>query len=125
MRRLALILLPVLLGRLPRRLRRRRPSDNLPDRLGQVRRQAEDHGRQGQQAAEDPAVRRVVQGNGPKVKKGDLLVADYLGEIYKTGKVFDNSYDRKVAGRLPDRRRQGRSPGWDKAWSASRPAAAC
>lgn len=35
-------------------------------------------------------------GKGPAVAKGDLLVADYLGSIYKTGKVFDNSYDRKA-----------------------------
>jgi len=35
----------------------------------------------------------LTQGKGPVVGKGDLLVADYLGEIWK-GKVFDNSYDR-------------------------------
>lgn len=36
----------------------------------------------------------VSEGDGPEVKKGDLLVADYLGQVYKGGKVFDNSYDR-------------------------------
>lgn len=36
----------------------------------------------------------LVKGKGPKVAKGDLLVADYLGQIYATNKVFDNSYDR-------------------------------
>lgn len=36
----------------------------------------------------------LSEGDGPKVKKGDLLVADYLGAVYKDGKVFDNSYDR-------------------------------
>lgn len=36
----------------------------------------------------------LVQGKGPKVAKGDLLVADYLGSVYATNKVFDNSYDR-------------------------------
>lgn len=36
----------------------------------------------------------LSEGDGPKVKKGDLLVADYLGQVYKGGKVFDNSYDR-------------------------------
>ena len=36
----------------------------------------------------------LVKGRGPKVAVGDLLVADYLGEVYKSGKVFDNSYDR-------------------------------
>jgi peptidylprolyl isomerase len=36
------------------------------------------------------------EGKGPVVAKGDLLVADYLGQVWK-GKVFDNSYDRKTA----------------------------
>ena len=36
----------------------------------------------------------LVNGKGPKVAKGDLLVADYLGSVYATNKVFDNSYDR-------------------------------
>jgi len=36
----------------------------------------------------------LSEGTGPKVAKGDLLVADYLGEVYRSGKVFDNSYDR-------------------------------
>lgn len=35
----------------------------------------------------------LVEGDGPEVAKGDLLVADYLGKVYD-GKVFDNSYDR-------------------------------
>jgi peptidylprolyl isomerase len=34
-------------------------------------------------------------GKGAVVAKGDLLVADYLGQVWG-GKVFDNSYDRKV-----------------------------
>jgi peptidylprolyl isomerase len=38
----------------------------------------------------------LSEGDGREVKVGDLLVADYLGEIYKSGKVFDNSYDRKA-----------------------------
>ncbi|MCW2600282.1 MAG: peptidylprolyl isomerase FKBP-type [Frankiales bacterium] len=36
------------------------------------------------------------QGTGPVVGKGDLLVADYLGQVWG-GAVFDNSYDRKAA----------------------------
>ena len=32
-------------------------------------------------------------GTGAVISKGDLLVADYLGQIWQ-GKVFDNSYDR-------------------------------
>jgi peptidylprolyl isomerase len=51
------------------------------------------------------------QGTGKVVAKNDLLVADYLGQIWG-GKVFDNSYDRKAptgftigAGKV--------IPGWD------------
>ena len=56
----------------------------------------------------------LVQGRGPKVGKGDLLVADYLGKNFRSGKVFDNSYDRKVPAAFPI----GTGnviPGWDKA----------
>ncbi|GAC1442276.1 MAG: hypothetical protein NVS3B26_19900 [Mycobacteriales bacterium] len=39
---------------------------------------------------------RVLRpGSGPTVNKGDLLVADYLGQVSR-GAVFDNSYDRKA-----------------------------
>jgi peptidylprolyl isomerase len=55
----------------------------------------------------------LKKGKGPKVLKGDLLVADYLGSNYRTKKVFDNSYDRKSpsafsigVGKVV--------PGWDK-----------
>ncbi|MCA1710643.1 MAG: FKBP-type peptidyl-prolyl cis-trans isomerase [Actinobacteria bacterium] len=34
------------------------------------------------------------EGKGPVVASGDLLVADYLGQVWQ-GAVFDNSYDRK------------------------------
>lgn len=43
----------------------------------------------------------LKKGSGAKVVKGDLLVADYLGSIYTTGKVFDNSYDRKAPSAFP------------------------
>ena len=53
----------------------------------------------------------LKQGTGPVVAKDDLLVADYLGQIWG-GAVFDNSYDRKAptgfeigAGKV--------IPGWD------------
>ncbi len=36
----------------------------------------------------------LSEGDGAKIAKGDLLVADYLGKVYRNGKVFDNSYDR-------------------------------
>jgi len=42
----------------------------------------------------------LTDGSGTEVKKGDLLVADYLGQIWK-GKVFDNSYDRKQPAAFP------------------------
>jgi peptidylprolyl isomerase len=35
------------------------------------------------------------KGTGKPVAKGDLLVADYLGQVWQ-GSVFDNSYDRKA-----------------------------
>lgn len=55
----------------------------------------------------------LSEGKGPKVAKGDLLVADYLGEVYKTGKVFDNSYDRKQPVAFPIGTGQV-IKGWDK-----------
>jgi peptidylprolyl isomerase len=39
-------------------------------------------------------VKVLSEGKGPVVANGQLLVADYLGQIWR-GKVFDNSYDRK------------------------------
>jgi peptidylprolyl isomerase len=42
----------------------------------------------------------LTTGNGPVVKSGDLLVVNYLGEVWH-GSVFDNSYDRHVATGFP------------------------
>ena len=39
-------------------------------------------------------VKVLSEGKGPVVANGELMVADYLGQIWH-GKVFDNSYDRK------------------------------
>ncbi|MGH8971454.1 MAG: FKBP-type peptidyl-prolyl cis-trans isomerase, partial [Actinomycetes bacterium] len=61
----------------------------------------------------------LEEGDGPKVKKGDLLVADYLGQIYKSGKVFDNSYDRGSPAGFPIGIGQV-IPGWDKALVGTR-----
>lgn len=36
----------------------------------------------------------ISQGTGPAVAKGDLLVADYLGQVWDGKTPFDNSYDR-------------------------------
>ena len=55
----------------------------------------------------------MVEGKGPKVAKGDLLVADYLGSVYATNKVFDNSYDRGQP--FPFQLGGGQViPGWDR-----------
>jgi peptidylprolyl isomerase len=42
------------------------------------------------------AVKTVIAGSGRTVAEGDYIVANYLGQIWDTGKVFDNSYDRKT-----------------------------
>jgi len=36
----------------------------------------------------------LIRGTGPVVKKGKLLVAQYEGVIWRTGKVFDSSWKR-------------------------------
>jgi peptidylprolyl isomerase len=43
----------------------------------------------------------VKEGDGPEVKKGELLTANYLGQIWRDGKVFDNSYDRGAPASFP------------------------
>ncbi|WP_228975584.1 FKBP-type peptidyl-prolyl cis-trans isomerase [Streptomyces sp. DH12] len=43
----------------------------------------------------DLAVKTVIAGNGTAVAEGDYVRAHYLGQIWDTAKVFDNSYDRK------------------------------
>ncbi|GEA89915.1 FKBP-type peptidyl-prolyl cis-trans isomerase [Cellulomonas cellasea] len=39
----------------------------------------------------------ISEGDGPEVAETDLIVADYLGQVWD-GKVFDNSYDPKGEG---------------------------
>lgn len=55
----------------------------------------------------------LEEGDGPKVAKGELLVADYLGQNYRSKKVFDNSYDRNVPASFPIGAGQV-IKGWDK-----------
>jgi peptidylprolyl isomerase len=43
----------------------------------------------------------LSEGDGPEVKKGELLTANYLGQIWRDGKVFDNSYDRGAPSSFP------------------------
>ncbi|WP_460063745.1 FKBP-type peptidyl-prolyl cis-trans isomerase [Streptomyces sp. YKOK-I1] len=42
------------------------------------------------------AVKTVIAGGGQTVVEKDFIWANYLGQIWDTGKVFDNSYDRKT-----------------------------
>ncbi|AOR35304.1 peptidylprolyl isomerase [Streptomyces fodineus] len=41
------------------------------------------------------AVKTLIAGSGRTVAENDFVQANYLGQIWDTGKVFDNSYDRK------------------------------
>ncbi|MFF1450955.1 FKBP-type peptidyl-prolyl cis-trans isomerase [Streptomyces sp. NPDC058274] len=47
--------------------------------------------------SKDVAVKTVIAGNGRTVAENDYIQANYLGQIWSSGKVFDNSYDRKTA----------------------------
>ncbi|HEX4699386.1 MAG TPA: FKBP-type peptidyl-prolyl cis-trans isomerase [Actinomycetes bacterium] len=111
MRRVSLILLPVLLaGSLAAC---GGSSDNLPTASGKFGEKPKVTVAKGSKPPKTLKSEVLSEGNGPVVKKGNLLVADYLGEVYKTGKVFDNSYDRKVPAAFPI----GTGsviPGWDK-----------
>ncbi|MFV0136965.1 FKBP-type peptidyl-prolyl cis-trans isomerase [Streptomyces sp. HMX87] len=40
------------------------------------------------------AVKTVINGNGKTVAENDFVVANYLGQIWASAKVFDSSYDR-------------------------------
>ncbi|MFI5686321.1 FKBP-type peptidyl-prolyl cis-trans isomerase [Streptomyces sp. NPDC051636] len=42
------------------------------------------------------AVKTVIAGSGRTIAENDFVRAHYLGQIWDTGKVFDNSYDRKA-----------------------------
>lgn len=45
--------------------------------------------------SENLTVKTVIAGGGRTVAENDFVQANYLGQIWNTGKVFDNSYDRK------------------------------
>ncbi|MET8287177.1 MULTISPECIES: FKBP-type peptidyl-prolyl cis-trans isomerase [Streptomyces] len=47
--------------------------------------------------SKDLAVRTVIAGNGGTVAENDYIQASYLGQVWDTAKVFDNSYDRKTS----------------------------
>ncbi|WP_338776778.1 FKBP-type peptidyl-prolyl cis-trans isomerase [Streptomyces sp. DG1A-41] len=42
------------------------------------------------------AVKTLVAGSGKVIAENDFVVANYLGQVWNTAKVFDNSYDRKT-----------------------------
>ncbi|GGY10044.1 FKBP-type peptidyl-prolyl cis-trans isomerase [Streptomyces djakartensis] len=57
------------------------------------------------------AVKTLIAGSGKAVAENDFVVANYLGQVWNTAKVFDNSYDRKA--RLAIQLSQGRIiDGW-------------
>ncbi|GAB2757463.1 hypothetical protein GCM10027020_07190 [Nocardioides salsibiostraticola] len=42
-------------------------------------------------------VSELITGEGPEVKKGDLIVVNYLGQTYQGAKPFDESYSKQPA----------------------------
>ncbi|MFF8094751.1 FKBP-type peptidyl-prolyl cis-trans isomerase [Streptomyces sp. NPDC016675] len=46
--------------------------------------------------SKDLAVKTVIAGGGKAVAENDFVIANYLGQIWSSAKVFDNSYDRKT-----------------------------
>jgi peptidylprolyl isomerase len=42
----------------------------------------------------DLAVKTVIAGSGRTIAENDFVQANYLGQVWSTAKVFDNSYDR-------------------------------
>ncbi|MBL1085249.1 FKBP-type peptidyl-prolyl cis-trans isomerase [Streptomyces actinomycinicus] len=45
--------------------------------------------------SKDLAVKTLIAGSGRTVAENDFIQANYLGQIWSTAKVFDNSYDKK------------------------------
>ncbi|MGP4008103.1 FKBP-type peptidyl-prolyl cis-trans isomerase [Streptomyces sp. 4N124] len=46
--------------------------------------------------SKDLAVKTLIAGSGQTVAENDYVQAHYLGQVWDTAKVFDNSYDRKT-----------------------------
>jgi peptidylprolyl isomerase len=42
------------------------------------------------------AVKTVIAGSGRSIAENDYVQVNYLGQVWDTAKVFDNSYDRKT-----------------------------
>ncbi len=47
-----------------------------------------------QDPPEDLVVQTLVEGDGPEVQAGDLLLADYVGVLWEDGEEFDSSWSR-------------------------------
>jgi peptidylprolyl isomerase len=58
-------------------------------------------------------VKTLIKGTGPAVKKGQLLVAQYTGENWRTKSVFDSSWSRSAPAGFVIGVGQV-IPGWDK-----------
>jgi peptidylprolyl isomerase len=71
-------------------------SDSLPEVSGTYGEKPKVTVAKGSTPSDELETEVLSEGDGPEVKVGDLLVADYLGEVYDSGKVFDNSYDRNA-----------------------------
>jgi FKBP-type peptidyl-prolyl cis-trans isomerase len=59
-------------------------------------------------------VQTLIKGSGPKVTRGEYVITQYTGYIWRTGAVFDSSWSRKapfgfVVGASPEQV----IPGWD------------
>ncbi|MFL6056862.1 MAG: FKBP-type peptidyl-prolyl cis-trans isomerase [Actinoallomurus sp.] len=57
-------------------------------------------------------VKTLIQGNGPVVTKGQTLIAQYHGVLWRDGKVFDSSWQRGTPASFPIGVKQV-IPGWD------------
>jgi peptidylprolyl isomerase len=55
----------------------------------------------------------VITGNGPKVQKGDTIIAQYVGVVWRNGKQFDASWDRGQPVAVPIGKGQV-IKGWDE-----------
>ena len=57
----------------------------------------------------------LIKGSGPAVAKGQAVVVQYSGVIWRTGKVFDSSWSRKAPFEFVDGANPEQViPGWDK-----------
>jgi FKBP-type peptidyl-prolyl cis-trans isomerase len=60
-------------------------------------------------------VTTLIKGTGPKLTKGQYVIAQYTGSIWRTGKTFDSSWSRDAPfGFQLDASPEQVIPGWDK-----------